>query len=78
LSSLSKTIVRAFDARDQAGRLYRIIEWRKQIGTDTQTSRGSLLGLPEFRLDDGRARTNVPPCISRRVAPDWPAPSLLD
>ncbi|MDR6447453.1 hypothetical protein J2794_003569 [Paraburkholderia terricola] len=44
-----------FKAKDDAGNVYQVVVHRNSINTSTLNGPGSLAGLPDFRLSDGRS-----------------------
>jgi hypothetical protein len=60
-------ITEQFKAKDGAGNVYQVVVRRNEINAGTLDRSGSLLGLPEFRLSDGRALNRVSENVFRIV-----------
>ncbi|MFM0256074.1 hypothetical protein [Paraburkholderia sediminicola] len=52
-------VTEQFKAKDESGNVYQVVVHRNSINTSTLDGPGSLLGLPDFRLSDGRSLNRI-------------------
>jgi hypothetical protein len=56
---MSKRIADVFEARAPDGTVHCVLEYRQAIDTGSLGGRSSIQGLPQFKLEDGRAVNRI-------------------